>query len=93
MAKPTFPHFKTFSNLDTVLEKMHEVGYIADEQALAEMKELVQRQHDTLFEVADSKLKIFRGLFGAYELVSYSNDSLAAKELAVQIYDVAAVER
>lgn len=93
MAKPMFPHFKTFSNLDTVLAKMHEVGYIADEQALAEAKELVQRQHETLFEVGDSKLKIFRGLFGAYELVSYSNETLAAKKLAVQIYNVAMIER
>lgn len=93
MAKPMFPHFKTFSNLDAVLQKMLEVGYIADEQALAEVEERTQREHETLFVLGDSKLKIFRGLFGAYELVSYSNETLAAKKLAVQIYDVAMIER
>ena len=80
----------SFSNVDEVFERMSELGFFESAEAQAEAKELIASQHETILGNDTIKLKVFRGLFGAYELCNYYEHDDSELE---SIFAVAALSR
>lgn len=91
--KPAGP-LKSFNNLDEVLDRMFELRFFGGYEALKEAKADINSQNWGLEERTDGywysngviEVKIFRQMFGSYELCNYK---LASHEDLDSLFELA----
>lgn len=71
MAGKTLTLRKDFSNLEEVFDKMLELDFFVNRAHRDEQLALVDQSHEHWYSNGAVEVKIFRGLFGAYELVNF----------------------
>lgn len=95
--RKTLERLKTFSNVEVVFQKMLELGFFYNErqmqEELARITEVTPSSHasnEFWYSNHVVELKIFRGLFGAYEICNYRG---LMSHYLDQIFEVAELPR
>lgn len=71
MATKKVLFYTDFSNVDEVFDKMLEQKFFVNEAHRDEAKTKIESTHETWYSNGVVEVKIFRGLFGSYELRNY----------------------
>lgn len=82
MAGNKVEYFKDFSNVAEVFDKMLDLGFFVNEEQRDQAVTELPNHHEHWFSNGVVEIKIFRNLFGAYELRNfYESKSSVISEL------------
>jgi len=71
MASKSISRLKNFSNVEEVFDKLLELGFFPDDAARSKAVEALPSLHEHRFTNGDVSIKVFRNLFGSYELCNF----------------------